>query len=617
MINDCTVSELFPPPPQPENRTATQQTTRLEARCLHLALLGVTIKLNPGGPSCHTLKTISRPLSIRIAVPESPAPRSLSNGRRHSVIDLEFTYHNTVAMQHWRSKAGERCDHWSHQHANRSLRRRAASTRISQAATVTLAESTKIKQKRGSMRVFEAKKYTCHTADMRVRSTSRETWEAMRRIVSAWAFVVLGTLTACGGGSSAPPPLPPTISNLSYSPSVADYQSGGGAITITGTISFNDPAGQLASIMITTSGGGNVTIPATGASGHTSGSLTGSFQVSTNTAGHFTFDVWVVDTNGSTSNHLSGSFDVVSIPGTAWTQSSSATTADLRRVASSGSQFVAVGAGGTIVSSSDGASWSIDTSGTSNSLWGVTWTGKRFVAVGDQGTVLVSSDGVTWSTLNTGRADITLLAVAESQTELVVVGGQGAGSGANPGSLSSLIMSTADDMTWTERPTSMNNWAFYGVAWSGTTFVAVGQSFVGVPNNDVIWTSSDGINWSSQTVMTHQYALYDLIWTGSDFIAVGHGYGLLSADGVTWQAFGSQIAGANNSFGLYASGVASSGGNYLAVGDAFGQIETSLDGLAWSEAQPAPGLGTLFGATGTNTEFVAVGKGGAIFTSNH
>jgi hypothetical protein len=367
--------------------------------------------------------------------------------------------------------------------------------------------------------------------------------------------------------------------------------------------------------MVTTSSGQNQTIPVSGVSGHTSGSITGSFQVSTGTAGNYTFQVWVVDSDGSASNHLSGTFDVAPVLGTAWTGQSSGTMADLHRVTWSGSRYVAVGASGTIVSSTDGISWTVASSGTTNSLYGITWTGSHFIAVGDQGTVLASPDGMAWTALNIGRTDVTLLAVVQGGTELVVVGGQGTGNGANPGSLSSLILSTADEITWTERPTSMSTWAFYGVAWSGKTFVAIGQSSTAF-SGDVIWTSPDGITWSSTTINTStgMHQLYDLIWTGSNFVSVGHVYGLLSSDGTTWQAFG-PLSGGNTSFGLYASGVAYANGNYLAVGDAYGQVETSLDALNWTEATPAPGLGTLYGAAGGNSQFVAVGKAGAVFTS--
>lgn len=74
--------------------------------------------------------------------------------------------------------------------------------------------------------------------------------------------------------------------------------------------------------------------------------------------------------------------------------------ANLSGVVWSGSQFVAVGYAGTIVTSPDGHTWTTQTSGTSNDLSGVAWSGSRseFVAVGKAGTILTSPDGSTWTT---------------------------------------------------------------------------------------------------------------------------------------------------------------------------------------------------------------------------
>jgi hypothetical protein len=51
---------------------------------------------------------------------------------------------------------------------------------------------------------------------------------------------------------------------------------------------------------------------------------------------------------------------------------------------------VAVGSGGTILTSPDGVKWTRRTSGTNNLLYGVTYGNGLFVAVGDRGTILTS-----------------------------------------------------------------------------------------------------------------------------------------------------------------------------------------------------------------------------------
>ena len=56
--------------------------------------------------------------------------------------------------------------------------------------------------------------------------------------------------------------------------------------------------------------------------------------------------------------------------------------------------FIAVGASGTLLTSSNGTTWTAQTSGTSNYLRAVAYDGSStLVAVGYSGTILTSSDG--------------------------------------------------------------------------------------------------------------------------------------------------------------------------------------------------------------------------------
>ena len=64
--------------------------------------------------------------------------------------------------------------------------------------------------------------------------------------------------------------------------------------------------------------------------------------------------------------------------------------------------YVAVGAGGTILASSDGTAWATQTSGTTTRLNGVSYVNSTFVAVGAGGTILTSSDGTSWTSRTSG-----------------------------------------------------------------------------------------------------------------------------------------------------------------------------------------------------------------------
>ena len=84
----------------------------------------------------------------------------------------------------------------------------------------------------------------------------------------------------------------------------------------------------------------------------------------------------------------SGSGGSGSVAGTTWTSRNSGTP--LYAVTYGNNTFVAVGAYGTILTSTDGVSWTQRTSPTSNHLRAVTYGNNTFVAVGDYGTILTS-----------------------------------------------------------------------------------------------------------------------------------------------------------------------------------------------------------------------------------
>jgi hypothetical protein len=88
--------------------------------------------------------------------------------------------------------------------------------------------------------------------------------------------------------------------------------------------------------------------------------------------------------------------------GTTWTLRSPSFNG-LNGVTHGNGLFVAVGEGGTILTSRDGVSWTQRTSG-DNLLLGVTYGNGLFVAVGGGGAILTSRDGVSWTARTSGRA---------------------------------------------------------------------------------------------------------------------------------------------------------------------------------------------------------------------
>lgn len=62
-----------------------------------------------------------------------------------------------------------------------------------------------------------------------------------------------------------------------------------------------------------------------------------------------------------------------------------------------GGKFVAVGANGTIITSTDGYNWTNQTYGAFPNLQGVAYAAGTYAAVGDGGVIVVSSNAVTWT----------------------------------------------------------------------------------------------------------------------------------------------------------------------------------------------------------------------------
>jgi photosystem II stability/assembly factor-like uncharacterized protein len=94
----------------------------------------------------------------------------------------------------------------------------------------------------------------------------------------------------------------------------------------------------------------------------------------------------------------SGTILISADPAATWNPSGSgATNATLQAVATAGSNFIAAGTGGKILTAVNGKNWSVVQSKTAIPLSGVAWSGTIYVAVGAAGTFVTSPDGITWT----------------------------------------------------------------------------------------------------------------------------------------------------------------------------------------------------------------------------
>jgi hypothetical protein len=112
--------------------------------------------------------------------------------------------------------------------------------------------------------------------------------------------------------------------------------------------------------------------------------------------------------------------------GASWTLRNPFPTQEyLQAVTWTGSQAVAVGQGGTVLTSPDGVAWTKRSSGVTTALSSVIWSGSQLLAVGDGGVALTSTNGITWTRRTTGVTKGLRAAVWTAQHSPLVQGAPG------------------------------------------------------------------------------------------------------------------------------------------------------------------------------------------------
>jgi hypothetical protein len=207
---------------------------------------------------------------------------------------------------------------------------------------------------------------------------------------------------------------------------------------------------------------------------------------------------------------------------------------------------------------------------------------------------------MSWTTRTSGTVS-QLLAVAWSGTQYVVVGNSYCSGSCSKSS----ILTSSDGAAWTAQDSGMIG-TLNAVAWSGTLFVAVGST---VSSNSAVLTSPDGETWTPRSPGTAS-PLYGIAWSGTQFVAVGGTLGagivLTSPDAISWTSRDIGLANVLRA-------VAWSGTRFVAVGD-YGVLFTSPDGAAWT-AQTSTIFSSMAAVIWTGTRFMVAGAGGTILTS--
>ena len=225
----------------------------------------------------------------------------------------------------------------------------------------------------------------------------------------------------------------------------------------------------------------------------------------------FASDLSSVATSGSQFIALGTDGSVVTnIDGTAWTSPGGSIASGGARMNSlafglvaSAATYVAVGNGGNIFRSADLVTWNPAVSNTTSDLYNVSFPKDAFIATGANGTLLTSTDAVTW--------------VSQSSNTSMAL--RGSTYGTNPAGVSyyvvvgdaGTIVTSPDRTTWSVTPPPLSQ--DLRAIRLGTRFVAVGQG-------GAVVYSDDAINWSVSSVPGSP-DLASIIFTPSMYLAVG------------------------------------------------------------------------------------------------
>jgi predicted regulator of Ras-like GTPase activity (Roadblock/LC7/MglB family) len=444
---------------------------------------------------------------------------------------------------------------------------------------------------------------------------------AMRRLL----FLLTLVLAACGGNGDGsrltqePVQHLPEILNLTLSPDSALQMEGDGSVVVTAEITFSDAGRDIETMWVRMPD--SATMEFDEAINIEMGTLTEDFAVPTNQVGAFLIEIWLVDKAGDSSAHRVANFSVIDDgqPGD-WRSRLSGLPYSLNDVLWDGSIFIAVGDGGTVLTSVDGIDWVASDSGTDADLFAVAAHDSDIFAVGEDIVLQSTNHGETWITKNEPVAVI-LVAVAANSSQVVV--------GGRTDSLEPFIMISEDGGdswrvidSWPDQFLLLNDF----IAREGL-FIAAADSLFS-HDGGWVFVSPDGVVWN-EVFRDAESGFVTIVDDGSRITVAGvNGAAITSLDGLNWTDMQTPVEGAD-----YLSGASNGSRLVLAGGYACESIPcwpppelpvgiaTTDDGLSW-DVFNIGGEYESYGLAFGNGRFVSVGQSawasdeGAIYTTD-
>jgi len=222
--------------------------------------------------------------------------------------------------------------------------------------------------------------------------------------------------------------------------------------------------------------------------------------------------------------------------------------------------WVAVGAEGSIRTSTDFITWTTRTSnfGTTN-INDINFGNSLWAAVGQTGQIRTSTDGTTWTTRTSNFGNSTINSIVYGDSLWVAGGTRG------------FIRTSTDAITWTTIASNFGNTTIVSIAYGNSLWVAVA-------NAGQIRTSTNGTTWATQTSNFGSTNIQSVIYGSSDnlWIAVGNtGQIRASTDATTWTTV------VSNATTEVLGNIVNVNGVYLALEDE-SAAWLSANGIAWA-----------------------------------
>ncbi|MDP4092783.1 MAG: Ig-like domain-containing protein [Bacillota bacterium] len=297
--------------------------------------------------------------------------------------------------------------------------------------------------------------------------------------------------------------------------------------------------------------------------------------------------------------------------GDTWTVQTSGVADNLNGVCFGGSTFVAVGANGTILTSSNGTSWTNRTATNFAATGGadlkaVCFGNGMFMAVGNGGKVITSQNGITWTAQTSADNDLVAVAYGNPYGNSTFVA---LGSNSTEGGY--IYTSTDYGSSW-DPPYFYSGFFLHGICYGNSQFVVVGDLdyFNFDTERGIVLVSPNGINWidhsTAQSAQSFSSVCYGGIYVATDIESriLTSGDNTISWANLDWQ---------NTNHPCF-NAVCYGESTYVVVGSS-GYIYKSNNGTGWNSVTSNT-ANMLNGVCYGNGTFVAVGNSGTILSSS-